>query len=251
RRPGGSRQLIALDDGQRLVDLEIRLWRHAVLTGTVVDEAGEPVVQARVRAFQRTLVAGQRRFAPAGDALTDDRGVYRISQLLPGDSVVSVPSTQTSIPTEVMDSFFDGPSPSTDRDALAKEMRAIGAAIMQPGSTLAMRMGAITVPLPPGTATPTSRPGGMTVYPTTFHPAAGVAAQATVVALRSGDDRGSVDIQLQPVRTVRISGSLAAPNGMASYVGIRLTPAGGDALVEEIDTATAMSDATGAFSFPG
>jgi len=251
RRPGGSRQLIALDEGQRLVDLDIRLWRHAVITGTVVDEAGEPVVQVRVRAFQRTLVAGRRRFAPAGDALTDDRGVYRISQLTPGDFVVAVPFTQTSIPTDVMDSFFDGPPPPLDRGVLAKEMRAIDAAILQPGSPLAMRMGAITVPLPPGTATPTSRPGGMTVYPTTFHPAAGIAAQATAVTLRSGDERGSVDIQLQPARTVRISGSLAAPNGMASFVGIRLTPTGGDALVDEIDAATAMSDATGAFSFLG
>ena len=252
RHPGGSRQLIAIDEGQRLIDLEIRMWRHAVITGTVVDEAGEPVILARVRAFKRTLVAGRHRLGTVGDeVLTDDRGMFRIP-LVPGDYVVAVPSTQTSIPTEVMDTFFGGAATVTHRDTLSKEMRAIDAAIVPPGSQYAMRAGAVTMPLPPGTATPSSRPsGGMTVYPTTFHPAAPVAAQAAVITVRSGDERGGIDIQLQPARTVRISGTLAAPDGMASHVGIRLLPMGSDALVDEIETATAMSDATGAFSFLG
>lgn len=251
RHPGGSRQLIAIDEGQRLIDLEIRMWRHAVITGTVVDEAGEPVILARVRAFKRTLVAGRHRLGTVGDVLTDDRGMFRIP-LVPGDYVVAVPFTQTSIPTEVMDTFFGGAATVTHRDTLSKEMRAIDAAIVPPGSQYAMRAGAVTMPLPPGTATPSSRPsGGMTVYPTTFHPAAPVAAQAAVITVRSGDERGGIDIQLQPARTVRISGMLAAPDGMASHVGIRLLPMGGDTLVDEIETATAMSDATGAFSFLG
>ena len=84
RHPGGSRQLIAIDEGQRLIDLEIRMWRHAVITGTVVDEAGEPVILARVRAFKRTLVAGRHRLGTVGDVLTDDRGMFRIP-LVPGD----------------------------------------------------------------------------------------------------------------------------------------------------------------------
>jgi uncharacterized protein (DUF2141 family) len=252
RRPAGSRQLIAIAEGDRLIDLEIRVWRHAVITGTVVDEAGEPVIDARVRAFQRTFVAGRRRYAAAGDAATDDRGVFRIAQLTPGDYIVAVPSTQASVPTEVMDTFFSGAGNDSERALLSREMRAINAAIVPPGSEYAMRAGTIAMPLPPGTATPTSRASGaMMVYPTTFHPAAAVAAQAAVVTLRSGDERGSIDIQLQPARTARISGTLLAPDGMASHVGLRLLPSGGDALVEEIETATAMSDATGGFTFLG
>jgi hypothetical protein len=252
RRPGGSRQLIAVDEGERIVDLEIRMWRHGVITGTVADEAGEPVVGARVLAFQRTLVAGRRRFATAGEASTDDRGVYRIAQLVPGDYIVAVPLRQTSIPTEVMASFFAERRPDPFPDAIMREVAGLGATITQPGSPWAMRLGAITMPLADGTATATSRPsGGLVVYRTTFHPAAPVAAQAAVVAVRSGDERGSVDIQLQPARTVRISGAIAAPDGMSAYVGMRLLPMGGEALVEEIETATALSDATGAFSFLG
>jgi hypothetical protein len=252
RRAAGSRQMIPLAEGQRLVDLEIRMWRHAVITGTVVDEAGEPVIETRVRAFQKVLVAGRRRYTAAGDALTDDRGVYRIARLTPGDYIVAVPSTQTSIPTEVMDTFFGGTGTPAQRDALSKEMRAIDAAIVPAGSQYALRAGSLTMTLAPGTATPTSRPNGrMLVYPTVFHPAAAVPAQAALIALHSGDERSGIDIQLQPSRTARISGTLLAPHGMAAHVGMRLLLAGGDALADGIEAATAMSDATGGFTFLG
>jgi hypothetical protein len=39
---------------------------------------------------------------------------------VPGDYVVAVPFTQTSIPTEVMDTFFGGARPMTHRDALVE-----------------------------------------------------------------------------------------------------------------------------------
>src|SRR4029078_5673291 len=107
-------------------------------------------------------------------------------------------------------------------------------------------------PLPSGTATPTSPPGGATiVYPTLFHPASRVAAQAAPIPLRASEERANVDIQLQPARGTRISGTLVAPEGMASHVGVRLLPIGSEALGEAIETATAMSDSTGAFTFLG
>jgi len=250
RRPGGSRQLITIDDGERVVDLEIRLWRHAVITGTVIDEAGEPVIGTRVRAFQRILVATRYRFGPAGDAFTDDRGAYRIPNLMPGSYIVAVPSIQTSIPTEVMDAFFVRQGSDAQRAELAEEMRRIDAAIVPAGTDYAMAAGTVTMLLSPGTATPTSRPGdAMVVYPTAFHPAAPVAAQAGIVTLGSGEERANIDIQLQPSRGARVSGILTAPPGMASYVGLRLVPLGSEALGEQIETATAMTDSAGAFTF--
>jgi hypothetical protein len=115
-----------------------------------------------------------------------------------------------------------------------------------------MAAGSVTVPLPAGTATPTSHPGGATiVYPTLFYPASRVAAQAAPIPLRASEERANVDIQLQPARGTRISGTLVAPEGMASHVGVRLLPIGSEALGEAIETATAMSDSTGAFTFLG
>jgi hypothetical protein len=63
----------------------------------VLDEAGEPVVGAQVRAYARVLAAGRWRFDPAGFRTTDDRGEYRLSPLTPGDYVVSV-TQRSSMP---------------------------------------------------------------------------------------------------------------------------------------------------------
>src|SRR3982750_2930579 len=41
RRPGGSGRGIPVARGQRLAGVEIRMWRHAAITGTIVDEKGE------------------------------------------------------------------------------------------------------------------------------------------------------------------------------------------------------------------
>ena len=252
RRVGGSRQMIAVDDGQRLNDLEIRMWRQSAITGTITDDAGDPVIAARVTAFGMRIVAGRRRFGTAGHGTTDDRGVYRIAGLMPGTYIVAVPSTQTSIPTEVMDAFFSRRGSEAQRAELSDEMRRLGAAIAPAGTDFAMAAGSVTVPLPAGTATPTSHPSGATiVYPTLFYPASRVAAQAAPIPLRASEERANVDIQLQPARGTRISGMLVAPEGMASHVGVRLLPVGSEALGEEIETAAAMSDSTGAFTFLG
>src|SRR5262245_37285161 len=252
QRPSGGLQMIAIDEGQRLADLDIRMWKQGAIAGTLVDETGDPVIGARVRAFQQIFVAARRRFTPSGDATTDDRGVYRIPHLTPGDYIVAAPSTQTSIPAEIMDTFFARTGTDAARADLALEMRSIDAPIVPAGSEYALAVGGIAMTLPPGTATPISRPsGGLLVYPTVFYPAAAVAAQAAVISLRSGEERGSIDLQLQPSRSVTISGMLGAPAGMASHVAVRLLPIGGEALGEDIETATAVTDSTGTFTFLG
>jgi Carboxypeptidase regulatory-like domain len=252
RRPGGSTQPIPVADGQRIKDLEIRMWKHGVITGTVIDEAGDPVVGVRVQAFERGFVAGRKRYSASRSGTTDDRGVYRIARLMPGEYVVAVPNRQTAIPTEVMDVFFSGGSSEAARSELARELSRLDAAIVPAGSQYAMNVGTVTVPLLPGTATPTSRANGaLMIYPTLFYPSAPSVAQAAPLTVRSGEERSAVDVQLQPSRSLRVSGQLLAPEGMASHVGIRLLPAGGDGAVDDLDveTAVAMSDSTGAFTF--
>jgi hypothetical protein len=253
RRPGGSAQPIPVDDGARVKDLQIRVWKQGVISGTILDEAGEPVVGVRVESFQRSFVAGRRRYAPSRAGMTDDRGAYRIAQLMPGDYLVAAPNRQTSIPTEVMDAFFGGRSAASDaeRAELAGEMNRVGSAIVPAGSEYAMSVGDVTIPLPPGTATPTSRPGGaLMIYPTLFYPASSTSANATPITVRSGEERGGIDMQVQPARSVRVAGVLVAPEGMASHVGVHLAPVG-DSSIDEIDTAATMSDRTGAFTFVG
>ena len=57
-RPGGSSQSVDLADGENRGDVKVRLFRFASISGIVVDESGEPIVGAQIRAFRRSLVAG-------------------------------------------------------------------------------------------------------------------------------------------------------------------------------------------------
>lgn len=249
-RPRGFGQPVRIAAGRRYLDVDIRMWRHGVITGTVTDEAGEAVIGVRVQAFLGTRAGRRTSYAPAGSGATDDRGVYRIPQLAPGDYLVAVLSKQTSIPTEVMDVFFAGGSTRAERDALGREMKRIDAAVVPAGSRYATSVGAVTIPLEPGTATPISQGASLLVYPTTFHPAARSASQAATVAVRSGIERANIDLQLHLERTARVSGFLAGPDGIASHVPVRLIAAGNDA-IGPIDGAATLTDSMGAFTFAG
>jgi hypothetical protein len=90
-RPG---TVVSVTKGQRLTNVGLALLRGGVITGRVMDDAGQPVAGARVRVMQRRLVAGD--VALSGDvgepqgATSDDRGTYRIFDLPPGSYCVGV-----------------------------------------------------------------------------------------------------------------------------------------------------------------
>ncbi|HTM27453.1 MAG TPA: carboxypeptidase-like regulatory domain-containing protein [Vicinamibacterales bacterium] len=251
RRPGGSGQTIPLKPGQRVNGLDVRMWKHGAISGTVLDETGDPVVNARVQAMGRTFVAGRRRATAGPTTFTDDRGMYRIAGLTPGDYVIVVPSTQTSVPTDVMESFFTGtPISDVKRMELGREMNGIGSAIAPAGSPYAMKAGGQTISLPPGTLTPIVGASGILIYPTVYYPAAPTAAQATAVTVGSGEERSGIDLQLRPARGVRISGTVIGPEGPAATTGLHLALAGGDDTVDALDVAAALTDSAGGFTFP-
>src|SRR5204863_3700861 len=90
RRAWGLSQLVSLGEGERLSDIKLRMWKYGVIAGTVMDEAGEPVVGVAVRALIKDVVAGRTRYGNlevipelVPSATTDDRGMFRLSQLMP------------------------------------------------------------------------------------------------------------------------------------------------------------------------
>jgi hypothetical protein len=197
------------------------------------------------------LVAGSWRFTPAGAGVTDDRGIYRIANLVPGDYAVGVPFTQNGVPTEIMDAFFGASSGHSERRTrLARELGVLGSAIVPAGSQYAMSVGDQTVTFPPGTMLPHRlADGALMVYPTVFYPAAATLSQASIIAIRSGEERGPIAMQMLPVRSSRVSGVVMTADGPAADVGIRLVPAGPDDAVEPIDVATTMTGVGGTFTF--
>ena len=97
RGPRDSGRAIQLTDRQTLDKVDIALPRGAVITGRVVDEAGEPVSDMSVQAMQYRLMNGKRRLVSAGGyrgTATNDIGQYRIYGLPPGEYYVSVSGRQ-------------------------------------------------------------------------------------------------------------------------------------------------------------
>ncbi len=67
RRPDGATLPVVLADAERRGDIVIWMWRQGSISGSIVDEAGEPVVVIRYRrpanhsGRETTLRAGECR----------------------------------------------------------------------------------------------------------------------------------------------------------------------------------------------
>jgi uncharacterized protein (DUF2141 family) len=249
-RPGGSSAMVELADGQRTSDVVIPMWRFAALAGTVTDEAGEPLVGVEVRAFERRYVAGRRRLSAGVSQQTDDRGMYRIGNLPPGEYVVGFVSREVTMPLSAAEILR---SPSTDPKYLdiSRDRMTLGVMNMPLGTSANVQLGdlvrQVTGAIPPQ---PAAVEAPIYIYPTQFFPGTPTIGHAASLRLKSGDERGGIDFALRPVKTSRISGTATGPDGPAAHVGLRLVPAGDDFSVE-IETSVTMTGAGGQFTFLG
>jgi protocatechuate 3,4-dioxygenase beta subunit len=76
--------LLALDPGQDIKDLLLRMQPAAVITGKILDQDGDPVPVVSVMAFKYGRAKPGSGPSFAGSGRTDDLGEYRISGLAPG-----------------------------------------------------------------------------------------------------------------------------------------------------------------------
>jgi protocatechuate 3,4-dioxygenase beta subunit len=191
---------VTVADGQKLDSLDMRLSRGGVITGRILDETGQPALGATVRLLQYRMVQGERTLAPIGvpgsvsTEITDDRGMYRLYGLPPGEYVVA--ATPRLMVTGEIRAMTDG------------EVRAAIQAAQQPPAAVAGRAG--------GAAPPPVEPREyLTVgFTPVFYPGTTFAASAASVVLGAGDERQSIDFQLQLVRTAKIEGTIITPPGI-------------------------------------
>jgi hypothetical protein len=93
--PGDFGVSFDLDARERLADFLVKLWLASTISGVIRDENGDPVVQAAVRPLEADYQGGIR-FWTAGrnslvmPSLTDDRGMYRLTGLMPGEYILAV-----------------------------------------------------------------------------------------------------------------------------------------------------------------
>jgi hypothetical protein len=210
-RPGTA---VVLTEGQIVSGLEILMWPGAVVTGTVTDHDGEPVADAEVQ-LQRAAAKGDQAsmmLAMLGGsprATTDDRGIYRIFGVAPGDYLV-----MASVP-----------------DALARARR-LGAtevadallAVREPTRALGRGAAGVTpVPAPPlptdgvrfGPGGPPGFPGSSSYAPVYFPGTTDMSGAATV-SVAMGEERSGVSIRLEIVPLARVEGTVFGADGVAA-----------------------------------
>ena len=235
RRPVGPSQQLTLAIGERVGDVVIRMWKFGAISGTVVDEAGEPLVGIAIRALRRSVVAGIRRFVDGQIIGTDDRGIYRIGNLMPGEYVVGTTSRQMSVPLSV-----------AATGGLRSELMEMSVAM--PGTSMTIGDSVYTLGL--GTPIPPPPDGArLLVYPATYYPSAAAVGEGTIVTVASGEERSGVDLQLTPVPTVRVSGTVTGPNGPVQ-IQLRLEPGDATDVSQRDGLAAGSSGRDGEFIFP-
>ena len=210
-RPGQEGAEIALTAGQR-VDVTMTMFKGAVLAGVVRDSAGRPLASVPVEAVDL-----QRRgqISLGGSSViaysTDDRGVYRIYGLLPGEYLVS------AAPLPGLSGGLSMRS-AADTDKLL--------------AALAQKTGAAPAPLAV-VDTPAR-------FAPIFHPATPYVAEAARVRVGAGEERTGIDIVLTPARAGTIEGTVSGqvanlkdvevdlvafgPRIEAQYDGLTMTP---------------------------
>lgn len=247
-RPQGPSSPIAISADNKIVPATIRLWKHAVVTGTITDERNEPAVKVMVRILARTYRSGQARFGSARIAFTDDRGAYRFAGIAPGDYVVLVPQGQTTMPAAAMDEMMQS---MLSGQGLGGASLDLATSLEASGGGTGVRIGDQIVNSISGAMPVMSANGRMGAYLTQYHPAANSAAEATVITLGSGEERTGVDIRMPLVVAAKVSGTVIGPDGPLAGVQVRLLTPGesdGDMLG---DVARSISGANGTFQLFG
>src|SRR5262249_5605617 len=80
---------IATGEGLVSENLVLRLVPDAVISGTVAEDSGDPVENARVSLYRQTHNRGIERIQPAGSTNTDDIGSYEFTGLAPGNYFIA------------------------------------------------------------------------------------------------------------------------------------------------------------------
>jgi hypothetical protein len=245
-RGGGARVPIA--DAGRRVDLSIIMWRTAVIGGRVLADNGDPLVGAEVRAIRQTWAAGRRLPAMPLREKTDDRGVFRFSNLQPGDYIVGVINTVLSEPPTLAGAMRAGGE--TPRPLLQTQAGiATGAIVLDRATGVAGRDQALYGALTPSMAAPAAGKPWM-MYPTAFHPSAPSMGSAEIVTVKAGEVREDVDVRVAFTPTWQVSGVVRDADGAAPWHAVHLIPADSSDL-PLFDVSVAVTDMSGAFTFYG
>ncbi len=231
RRPGQGRPgtPIQLGDGQKL-QVQLQIPRGGVITGTVLDERGEAIPGTPVRVMRYVIQNGVRTLQSAGNGTTDDRGVYRVYGLQPGEYVVAATPRNTSTPA----------------DAVRAELMTTMArteALAQTNPVAAQELQSRLVELQ-GRAASSEEP--VSGYAPVYYPGTTSPASAATVLVGVSEEKMGIDFGLQIAPLARIEGVVVTASGPAAQnIQVSLVNLGHE--VPGIGNPSARADRDGRF----
>ena len=193
-RPGRTLSLAA---GERAT-ATLRMARGAVITGTILDQFGQPVSGAtmRILKYGYTFNTGERRLNNVAGSVVgpDERGAYRVYGLAPGEYYISVSNTAASL-------------------ARGRDLHLTSEVDVEEALKAAQNGPAV-----PMTDVPQRTVG----FSQIFYPGATSVAQATPIAVRVGEERSGVDFAVQYSPVARVEGTILSPDGTPTAARVNL-----------------------------
>lgn len=233
RAPGERTREIHLTPGQWLQDVVVPLWRPGSIEGTVLDEQREPIVNEYVRAYAVFTIAGSSFYLPSSFTRTDDRGAFRLGDLISGRYVVAALSTSMTASHEML----------TAPPFVNRTNRAV-----TPNVAIDRSYGALVAFL---ARPPLFDRGAWTSYVTTYYPAAARPSDAVMIDVADGDTKSGVDVVLSPVRSFTVSGTVSAPAEALVDLNVRVLQSGTESMGLGSEIASARVRGDGRFEVAG
>jgi hypothetical protein len=203
KRPGGMGIPITLTEGQRL-SVTMKLIKGGVITGAIVDDTGRPAENVQVMANQIRVVNGERQAAMSaasgyGYGFTDDRGIYRMFGLAPGDYLVAANPRNMAM----------------GATGTAAELRPVTLEEVQwaQGQLAPRGVGAATAQAPVNQAPAAPARGQAITYSPVYYPGTVDAAAAQLVTVLPGQEMSGIDFRTQFVSTAKVEGTILYPDG--------------------------------------
>jgi carboxypeptidase family protein len=203
-RPGRPGTPVVLAPGQTF-DATIRLAPAGVVTGIIRDERGVPLPGLRVFAIDANQPAapspGVRAGAGSG-VETDDRGIYRIFDLVPGDYLIAATSTYSVTGDLVRRS--------------AREMDAVLARLADRETSGVASAASVTAP---------SATAAAATLAVVYFPGTASMGEASRVRLGRGEVRDGLDFVMRAVPVTTIDGVVVSVDGpMPASIELSIIP---------------------------
>lgn len=252
---------IVLTAAQPTMDIQFRIHPEGTITGTVVDEVGEPVRTAQV-SLQSVPAAGPDGVRPPSrmrsSKRTDDRGVYEFTGVSPGAYRIMVqaqPWYATSQPrSQSSDTASVDPSldfaypltwfPGVDDLSFAETMTLQAGETRQADFHLAPIPSAHLLIAPPaGSASTNGRPVG--IFPMVQRVVPGSSSLAPLPIVVQNDAQGQIDVGGLAPGTYRVS--IAGQNQQSSSSVVEVTAGS----VRTLDSGVSSAEAKVSIVFDG